>query len=166
MANRKRAAFFLSFLAVASGPLVAAQVGYSSHAKEIGSHLKCMCKGCEMSAGLCEHPGGSFSGPCDTAKSMLKKVDEHLAKGDSQQQIIDAFVAEYGTGVYMEPPKKGFGLVAWLLPVFYSILGFGLVVLVVRKWAVRPHATIPADSTARNEAMDRARAQAARETED
>jgi hypothetical protein len=166
MAKLKRTAFFLSFLVVASGPLLTAQVGYSSHAKEIGSHLKCMCKGCDMSAGLCAHPGGSFSGPCDTAKSMLKKVDEYLVKGDSEQQIIDAFVAEYGTGVYMEPPKKGFGLVAWLLPVFYSILGFSLVVLVVRKWAVRPHAAIPAGSTARNEAMDRARAQAARDTED
>lgn len=25
---------------------------------------------------------------------------------------------------------------AWLVPVFYSVLGLGLVVLVVRKWAV------------------------------
>ncbi len=119
-----------------------------------------------MSAGNCAHPGGSFSGPCDTAKSMLKEVDQHLAKGESEQQIIETFVAEYGTVVYVEPPKKGFGLVAWLMPVFYSVVGFGLAIFVVRKWAVRPSAPATAGATVRNESMDRARAQAARETED
>jgi cytochrome c-type biogenesis protein CcmH/NrfF len=162
----KRTGFLLAILALASGPLLTAQLGYSPQAKNIGMHLKCMCRGCDMSAGGCAHPGGAFSGPCDTAKSMLKEVDEHLAKGDSEQQIIDAFVAQYGTVVYVEPPKKGFGLVAWLLPVFYSIFGFGLVIFVVRKWAVRPRAISPAGSAVHSEAMDRARAQAARETED
>jgi cytochrome c-type biogenesis protein CcmH/NrfF len=37
-------------------------------------------------------------------------VDEILGQGKSEQQIIDAFVTEYGTTVYVEPPKKGFGL--------------------------------------------------------
>lgn len=151
-------------LALAAGPLVTAQVGYSQRAKQIGTHLKCMCKGCDMSAGLCAHPGGSFSGPCDTAKAELKQVDQLLAQGKSEQEIIDAFVQQYGTVVYTEPPKKGFGLVAWLMPVAYSVVGLALVVFVVRKWAVRtPSATAPG---LQNDALDRARAQAARETED
>ena len=79
-------------------------------------HLKCMCRGCDMSAGGCAHPGGAFSGPCATAKAMLKEVDQHIAKGETEQQIIQAFVAEYGTIVYVEPPKNGFGLVAWIMP--------------------------------------------------
>lgn len=166
----KRIAFLLLLVAFASAPLVTAQVGYSQRAKEIGMHLKCMCKGCDMSAGGCAHPGGAFSGPCDTAKSMLKEVDQHLAKGESEQQIIDAFVAEYGTVVYVEPPKKGFGLVAWLMPVFYAVAGLAILVFVVRKWALRPPAApaTPAGSgpAIHNDALDRARAQAARETED
>ena len=168
MIKAKRIAFLFVLVALAAAPLVTAQVGYSQRAKAIGMHLKCMCKGCDMSAGGCAHPGGAFSGPCDTAKAMLKEVDEHLAKGESEQQIIDAFVAEYGTVVYMEPPKKGFGLVAWLMPVFYSVVGFGLVIFVVRKWAIRPSiaGATAAGSTVHNEALDRARAQAARETED
>lgn len=168
----KRIAVALVLLALASAPLVTAQVGYSQRAKQIGTHLKCMCRGCDMSAGLCAHPGGSFSGPCDTAKSMLKEVDQHLAKGESEQQIIDAFVAEYGTVVYVEPPKTGFGLVAWLMPVFYAVVGLTILVFVVRKWAVRPstmthapagHAAAALDP---NDPLARARAQAARETED
>lgn len=168
MTNVKRISALLLVLAFASAPLVIAQVAYSQRAKEIGMHLKCMCRGCDMSAGGCAHPGGSFSGPCDTAKGMLQEVDQHLAKGESEQQIIDAFVAKYGPIVYVEPPKKGFGLVAWLMPIVYSIVGLGLLVIVVRKWVVRsPSATAPGPgTTAPNEALDRARAKAARETED
>src|SRR5215470_10397770 len=163
MTKVKRFTYLMLLLAMAVSPVVLAQAGYSQRAKEIGTHLKCMCRGCDMSAGLCAHPGGSFSGPCDTAKDMLKEVDAHLAKGESEQQIIDAFVAKYGSLVYVEPPKKGFGLVAWLMPVAYSIVGLGLLVLVVRKWAMKPHATVTAHSgpaaPAPNEAMERARAQ-------
>ena len=170
MTKVKRIAYLAVWLALATSPVIIAQTGYSQRAKEIGTKLKCMCGGCDMSAGLCAHPGGSFSGPCDPAKGMLKEVDAHLAKGESEQQIIDAFVAKYGSLVYVEPPKKGFGLVAWLMPVAYSIVGLGLLVFVVRKWAMKPPtaAAVHAGTVgaAPNEALERARAQASRETED
>jgi len=162
--------FLFILLAFATAPVLAAQTvptpAYSDRAKQIGTHLKCMCRGCEMSAGGCAHPGGAFSGPCDTAKAMLKEIDQHLAKGESEQQIIDAFVAEYGPSVYIEPPKHGFGLVAWLLPIFYSLVGLALVVFVVRKWRHRPALAVPASPNVPNEALERVRAQIARETED
>src|SRR5499425_782769 len=147
MTKVKRIAYLAVMLALAASPVIVAQTAYSQRAKEIGMHLKCMCRGCDMSAGGCAHPGGSFSGPCDTAKGMLKEVDQHLAKGESEQQIVDAFVAEYGSIVYVEPPKKGFGLVAWLMPIVYSIVGLGILVFVVRKWAMRPPSTASAGST-------------------
>ncbi len=156
----------VALIGFAFGPLVLAQVGYSPRAKEIGMRLKCQCRGCDMSAGGCAHPGGAFSGPCDTAKGMLKEIDQHLAKGQSEQQIIDAFVAEYGTVVYVEPPKKGFGLVAWMMPVIYFVAGLALVVFIVRKWAVRPRSATVAASGLSSDTLARARAQAARETED
>ena len=140
----------------------------SQHAKEVGMKLKCLCKGCEMSAGGCAHPGGSFSGPCDTAKSELREVDELLAQGQTEQQVIETFVRKYGTIAYMEPPKHGFGLVAWLMPILYTLVGLGVVVLVVRKWAQhKPAASaVAAGPKVSSEALERARAQAARETED
>jgi cytochrome c-type biogenesis protein CcmH/NrfF len=97
---------------------------------------------------------------------MLKGVDQHLAKGESEQQIIQAFVAQYGSIVYMEPPKKGFGLVAWLMPIFYFLVGLTLAVFVVRKWRDRQLAAAPPAPTVQSDVLDRARAQAARETED
>ena len=138
----------------------------SPRAKQIGMHLKCMCRGCEMTAGNCAHPGGSFSGPCDTAKAELREVDDLLAQGKTEQQVIDAFVAKYGTILYVEPPKKGFGLVAWLMPVVYSLVGLALVVFIVRKWAMRPAAAAPSAPKISSEALDRVRAQVDRDTED
>ena len=166
MIKVKRIAILVVLTAFAAAPLLVAQATYSARAKQISTHLKCLCRGCDMSAGLCAHPGGSFSGPCDTAKGMMVEVDQHLAKGESEQQIIDAFVAKYGSIVYVEPPKTGFGLVAWLMPVFYSVVGFGLLVLVVRKMRNRQLAAVPAKPSAPSAALERARLQAARETED
>ena len=51
-----------------------------------------------------------------------------------------------------------------------ALVGLGLLLFVVRKWAMKPNAAVTAHSgpagAAPNEAMERARAQAARETED
>lgn len=143
----------------------------SDHAREIGMHLKCMCKGCDMSAGGCSHPGGAFSGPCPTAKAMMQEVDQHIAKGETDEQIMQAFVNQYGGIVYVEPPKHGFGLVAWILPFFYTILGLAVVVFVMRKWRKEPKLAEAEHGSGKGskispEAMERAREQARRETED
>jgi hypothetical protein len=170
MTKLKRIVAFCLFVALGAVPLLMASGPYSPRAKEIGTHIKCLCKGCDMTAGGCAHPGGAFSGPCATAIDQLKEIDDHLAKGESEQQIIDAFVQKYGTIAYVEPPKHGFGLVAWAMPVVYTILGLAVVIFVVRKWANREPAAAPAGSVAHasapNEALQRARAKAARDTED
>lgn len=166
--GRRRIVSLVALIFLAATPILIAQTAYSPRAKEIGMHLKCMCKGCDMTAGGCAHPGGAFSGPCETAKSELQQVDAMLAKGMSQQQIIDAFVQQYGTIVYVEPPTHGFGLVAWLMPIVYTLVGLALVIFVVRKWYFNRPATpvgTPSVGTA-NDALQRARAQADRETED
>jgi cytochrome c-type biogenesis protein CcmH/NrfF len=169
--TKSRSITFLALgFALASLPFVSLPAAaQSARAKEVGTKIKCLCKGCDMSAGLCAHPGGSFSGPCDTAKSELREIDQHLANGESEQQVIEAFVRQYGTIAYMEPPKHGFGLVAWLMPILYSVLGLGLVILVVHRWTRhRPASTagVAVTSPVARAALDRARAQAARETED
>jgi cytochrome c-type biogenesis protein CcmH/NrfF len=166
----KRITLLFVLGAFAASPLFTLQLAAQSpRAKEVGMHIKCLCKGCDMTAGGCAHPGGAFSGPCETAKSQLREIDEHLAKGETEQQVIDAFVAKYGTIAYVEPPKHGFGLVAWLMPIVYTVIGLALVVFVVKKWASRKPAASGASSegySVPNDALARARARAAHDTED
>ena len=138
---------------------------------QIGSKLRCMCSGCEQSAGRCYHVGGAYSGPCGTAKAMLKEIDGHIAQGKTDDQIMQAMIAEYGQRAYVEPPKTGFGLVAWLMPILYLLGGTGMVIVVMKRWRKRPAvvaATPGAGAGIRvsPEQLARARELAQRETED
>lgn len=139
------------------------------HAHELGKKIKCSCGGCEQSAGTCYHVGGAFSGPCDIAKTMIKEIQGHLDKGLSDERVIQAMIREYGPGAYMEPPKEGFGLVAWLMPGVYLLAGAALVFFVISRWRKRG---VAAEATARNtksvspEMLERARALARKATEE
>ena len=100
---------------------------------------------------------------------MLKEVDQHIAKGEGDEQILQAFVQEYGAQVYAEPPKSGFSLVAWILPSAYLFVGAGVVVFVIARWRKQPAQQVPPASGAPGispELLERARAQASRETQD
>jgi cytochrome c-type biogenesis protein CcmH/NrfF len=141
------------------------------HTHQLGMKVKCMCGGCNDSAGGCYHVGGAFSGPCDTALGMLKKIDERIAQGNSDDLIVQSFVQEFGQAVLTEPPHSGFGRVAWWIPALALIGGFVLVLSVISRWRKR---LTPEPALARaghaapisSELLDRARARAARDTED
>ncbi len=141
------------------------------HTHQLGMKVKCMCGGCNDSAGGCYHIGGAFSGPCDTALGMLKKIDERIAQGNSDDLIVQSFVQEYGQAVLTEPPHSGFGRVAWWIPALALIGGFALVLGVISRWRKRlpPQPSLAGAGNApaiSSELLDRARAQAARDTED
>lgn len=103
-------------------------------AKDISKRVMCMCGGCQDSAGLCSHPGGTFSGPCETARGMQKDLDARVARNQSDDAILQAYLEQYGPTVLVEPPKKGFDLLAWVMPVLLPLLALVLVWQVVRRW--------------------------------
>jgi cytochrome c-type biogenesis protein CcmH/NrfF len=125
-------ACLLLFGSVFSVPAAFAQ--QNPRAKQLAKGMKCMCGGCEDSAGLCSHPGGSFSGPCETARGMQKDLDDRVAKNESDDAILAAYVTQYGPTVLVEPPKKGFDMLAWIMPVLLPLLALILVWYVVRSW--------------------------------
>jgi cytochrome c-type biogenesis protein CcmH/NrfF len=102
--------------------------------KALSKRVLCMCGGCEDSAGLCNHPGGTFSGPCETARGMQKDLDTQVTRGESDDQILQAMVEQYGPTVLVEPPKKGFDLLAWIMPIAVPLIALVLVWEVVRRW--------------------------------
>ena len=130
------------------------------HAHELGKKLKCSCGGCEQTAGTCYHVGGAFSGPCGVAQTMIKEIQGHLDNGLSDDQVIAAMIKEYGPGAYVEPPKHGFGLVAWLMPGIYLLAGTVLVGFVISRWrkrGVAAEATAPNAKSVSPEVLERAR---------
>src|SRR6266478_8408998 len=104
-----------------------AQAQQTDRAKQIGGKFMCMCS-CNQVLTQCNHVG------CTTSASMLKHLEEAVARGDSETDITSGFVQEFGTKVYAEPPKSGLSLVAWSLPSIYLMLGTLLVVFVIWRW--------------------------------
>jgi cytochrome c-type biogenesis protein CcmH/NrfF len=131
-------------------PLNSANAQELPRAKAVAKRVMCMCGGCQDSAGLCSHPGGTFSGPCETARGMQKDLDVRVARNESDDAILQAYVEQYGPTVLVEPPKKGFDLLAWVMPVLLPLIALGLVWQVVRRWkqkaALAPAAGPPIDA--------------------
>jgi cytochrome c-type biogenesis protein CcmH/NrfF len=147
-------------------PAVQLTVAQTERAKSLGKRVKCMCGGCDDAAGMCTHSGGAFAGPCDTAKAELKEIDARVARGDSDDLILQSFVQEYGPTVLIEPPKSGFNWLAWIMPVLFPIVALLLVWQVVRRWH-RHAALAPASGPPlSDELMARARREADRESDE
>src|SRR6266853_199158 len=107
----KRRVFAVSLLIAMSASSAAlfssrAQAQQTDRAKQIGGKFMCMCS-CNQVLTQCNHVG------CTTSASMLKELDGWVARGDSETVITSAFVQEFGTKVYAEPPKSGLSLLAW-----------------------------------------------------
>ena len=71
------------------------------------------------------------------AMRMKAFIRARVAAGDSEQQIKDALVAEFGSEVLAEPPGGGFGLLAWLLPLGALLVGAIAVGILIRTWSRR-----------------------------
>jgi len=159
---------FLALTLPAGRTLLLADQSDRTH--QIGAKLKCMCGGCDQAAGKCYHVGGAYSGPCDTAKTMLKEIDAHIDEGMNDDQVLKAMIQEYGPLAYVEPPKTGFGLVAWLMPILYLLAGTALVIAVMKRWRKRPVVVATSQDAdgvrVSPELLARARERAQRETEE
>ncbi|MER3399065.1 MAG: cytochrome c-type biogenesis protein CcmH [Chloroflexota bacterium] len=79
--------------------------------------------------------------PSDLAAQMRAIIRQKLAEGWTEEQIINYFVERYGDGVLLEPPRQGFGLLAWVGPAVGVLLGLGIIFGAVRAWRrTRPEA--------------------------
>ena len=138
--------------------------------KSLGTKLMCMC-GCGQILTQCNHINCPSSGP------MLKELDAHVIKGESDDLIIQDFVQEYGEKVLSEPPARGFNSIAWYIPGVAFAIGLGIVITLIRLWRQRdvarlataanmPVAPRTSVSDLRDVQLERARKQADQETDE
>lgn len=135
----------------------------TEHAKNMGKRMRCMCGGCNDAASLCKHSGGSFAGPCDTAQTMLKEIDERVARNEPDDLTVQSFIQEYGPEVMLVPEAKGFNFWAWAMPAIVPLVGLSLVGLAVMRW--RQRAAVTPDQKVSAETLARARREAAEDNE-
>jgi cytochrome c-type biogenesis protein CcmH len=66
----------------------------------------------------------------DEIKANIRRL---LAQNKTRQQILDAYVSEYGDRILAEPPARGFSAALYVLPWVFLAGSIGLVVVVVRR---------------------------------
>ena len=71
----------------------------------------------------------------ELAVEMRGIIREKLAAGESRAQIETYFVQRYGDSILLDPPRRGFSLLVWAVPLFLLLGGGLLLFLTTRRWA-------------------------------
>ncbi len=91
----------------------------------VEKNLMCTC-GCTMPLYTCE---------CDTSAKIRKQIQAMIDKGMDKDQIIAAYVSQYGEKILSAPTKSGFNLMAWVMPFLALFVVSGILYKVVRRWS-------------------------------
>lgn len=144
-------------LVLALSPFLGAQ--QTDRAKRLGQRMMCVC-GCNQILTACNHVG------CTYSHGMLKELDDRIARGDSDDVILQSFVQEYGPTVLVDPPRTGFTGLVWVVPIVAPLLALYLVWELVRRWRQRATLAPAAKPHLSRELLDRARREAGPRTDE
>jgi cytochrome c-type biogenesis protein CcmH len=85
---------------------------------------------------MCPVCGTTLDQSSSPAAQQIKRVIAgRIAAGDTRSEIKDRLVAEYGDSILAAPPRHGFGLVAWWLPIGGIVVAGVLVGLGAWRWS-------------------------------
>ena len=86
--------------------------------RRVGARLQCQC-GCKDSVATCSMLECHFSNPAKERIAQMQSV------GMSDEQIVQAFIRDYGMAVFLATPNAW----GWIVP--YATAGFGLVIILL-----------------------------------
>ncbi|ETX04683.1 cytochrome c-type biogenesis protein [Candidatus Entotheonella palauensis] len=93
------------------------------------------------------------------SEQLRELIRQKVAQGESKSAIMRYFVDMHGEEILAAPPKKGFALAAWLLPLFVVLNGAGLIMVLTFRWSrnrarVENNVAMPVDETTTPDATD------------
>ena len=117
----------LLLLAALALPAVARADALDDQVREIAKGLRCpVCSGESVA---------DSNAPISV--QMRGIIREKLTAGESPDQIRAYFVTRYGPEILLSPQTSGFTLGVWVMPIFALIIGFLIVLAVLRSWSRR-----------------------------
>jgi cytochrome c-type biogenesis protein CcmH len=87
------------------------------------------------------------------AQRMKAFIAERIAAGDTKSEIKEKLVADFGVRVLASPPKEGFTLLAWVLPLAGAALAAAVLGGAAWRWS-RVRAVQAAPAAAAGPALD------------
>jgi cytochrome c-type biogenesis protein CcmH len=109
---------------VAALALAAAAAASERHPSLAELESRIMCPICHTTLDQSDSP---------IARRMKAFIAQRIAAGDTTSQIEDKLVAQFGPEVLATPPKHGFNLLVWVLP----LVGIVVAAIVLGVLAVR-----------------------------
>ena len=97
---------------------------------EVGAGLRCP---------VCQNLSVADS-PSRLAGEMRTEIETQLRAGRSPDQVRAFFVDRYGEWILLAPPRRGWNLLPWAVPVVGVLAGVALWVVFVRRRAPGPPA--------------------------
>jgi cytochrome c-type biogenesis protein CcmH len=123
-------ALLLAFAFAATAASAFAQDPSADEINEVAKKLSCpTCTGINVA-----------DCPTETCAQWRAKIGEMLVEGKGEQEILDYFAARYGDHVLQVPPKRGFFVLVWILPVIAILAGLAWLVYLLRGWSRQPAA--------------------------
>ena len=111
--------------------LIAAPVASASEARPTLEDLEdeIMCPVC---------PGETLEQSSSPAAQQVERfIAVRIRAGDSKQEIKDKLVEQYGPRILAAPPREGFDLLAWVIPLAGAFAGALVVGLAAWRWSRR-----------------------------
>lgn len=110
-----------------------------ARAEAIGAQLRCL---------VCQNESIEDSS-AGLARDLRKVVREHVAKGESDRQIIDWMVARYGNFIRLSPPITLSTLLLWGMPLLALLVGVIAALRVFRRRSTPESAPLSEEERAR-----------------
>jgi cytochrome c-type biogenesis protein CcmH len=123
--------------AVAFAALALAPAAVASEARPTLSELEneVMCQVCGTTLAQSDS---------ESANQVKRLIRAKIAAGLTKGEIKDVLVQQYGKSILAAPPKEGFDLLAWLLPLGGIVLAAALLGVAAWRWTRgRPEAHPP-----------------------
>jgi cytochrome c-type biogenesis protein CcmH len=77
------------------------------------------------------------------ARRIEAEIQQRIAAGDTRSEIKRRLVSEWGARILAAPPRRGFDLLAWLLPLAGVLAGAAVLGFLAWRWT-RVHEPEPA----------------------
>src|SRR3954469_22143994 len=113
-------------IGVAALALAPAALACTPRASQASLESKLVCIQCHTTLDESDSP---------FANELKAEVARRIARCESEQQILDAMVAEFGPTVLSTPQTHGFDLIAWVLPIGGILLAAAALGLGARHWS-------------------------------
>ena len=84
--------------------------------------------------------------PSGQAFELKDKISARLQSGETTQAVVDDLINTFGDEIRAAPLAKGFGIVAWVAPGLFLLIG-GLMIFIWLKSRTQPVDSAPAQLT-------------------